>query len=268
MTSHDLGLWLLSSCFTVAAISILQLVQSTATISHSIEPVIVLRAVNVIAVIALGFSSLFIPRRPDVYFGDRIVDAQFSVSAFNRYTWGWVRPILDKASKTNDLNAQDVPDPDHRVRTEKLKRDWEKHNFKGSLLRSLVWVYRRQIILQWSLTLFRCFISVMPYWTMLRLLKILETRGTEGTATLELWSLVIWLGIFTLADNVRILSLRFKKPNLNMCAVDRRMGVLVFLRRHGHAHASSIVCPCFCEISATQECQGSGKGEGNQGARG
>lgn len=201
--SHDLGLWLLSSCFVVAAITILQLVQVSVIADHLLEPVIILRAVNIVIIIALGFSSLLLPRRPDVFYKGRKVDAQWTVSALNRYTWAWIRPILDHATQKYDLDTSDLPDPDHRVRTELLKEKWEKCNFKGSLLRSLILFYKAQFIVQWSLTLFRCCISIMPYWIMLRIIKILEVRGSNGTPTLELWSLVFWLGAFTLVDQVR-----------------------------------------------------------------
>lgn len=219
--SHDLGLWLLSSCFVVAAVTVLQLVQVSAIADHLLEPVIILRAVNVLVIIALGVSSLLLPRRPDVFYKGRKVDAQWTVSALNRYTWAWIRPILDHATQKYDLDTSDLPDPDHRVRTEMLKEKWEKCNFKGSLWRSLLLFYKAQLIVQWSLTLFRCCISIVPYWIMLRIIKILEVRASNGTPTLELWSLVIWLGVFTLADQVRYsLTLRPSSLHTDISVVD------------------------------------------------
>ncbi|KAH6990845.1 P-loop containing nucleoside triphosphate hydrolase protein [Ilyonectria sp. MPI-CAGE-AT-0026] len=198
--SHDLGLWLLASTLIVASLSIPHLTLVVRQIASHKDPVVILRAVNAIGVIALSVASILIPRRPDVFFKGRKVDRQWTVSALNRYTWTWVEPLLYHASTKNDLDAADMPLPDLKLRAEDLKNDWDALKFEGSLLRSLIWAYKGGVAFQWSVTIFRNFLGILPFWIMLRIIRILEERGKGHTATLELWALIIWMAIFNLLD--------------------------------------------------------------------
>ncbi|CAM1504527.1 Fc.00g021180.m01.CDS01 [Cosmosporella sp. VM-42] len=197
--SHDLGLWLLLSSVVTTALTFLQLAKVVQQVANRNDPETILRAINVITAIALGFASVLLPRRPEVLFNDRKVDGQWTVSALSRYTWAWPRPLLDQATKKNDLDAADVPEPDHTIRAERLTHEWEKINYQGSLLSAILWTYKIRLAIPWTATIVRCFLSLMPYLAMLRLIKILEGEGREGN-TLELWALVVCLGLFTLVD--------------------------------------------------------------------
>ncbi|KAH7156326.1 P-loop containing nucleoside triphosphate hydrolase protein [Dactylonectria macrodidyma] len=198
--SHDLGLWLFASALIVTSLSITQLTQLLRQVPDSKDPVIILRAINTAVVFFLSLASILIPRRPDVFFKDSKVDRQWTVSALSRYTWTWVEPLLRHASKKNDLDAADIPQPDLKLRSEDLKKNWDNFNFQGSLLRSLIWAYKGGVALQWGVTIFRCFLGIVPFWIMLRIIRILEKRETEGTPTLELWSLVIWMAFLNFLD--------------------------------------------------------------------
>ncbi|KAF7558292.1 hypothetical protein G7046_g5857 [Stylonectria norvegica] len=198
--SHNLGLWLLPSCAVVAGLAVYRVIQDTQNASGLNVVFVVLHTVNAITGFALGFSSALIPRRPRVYINGREVDGQWTVSALSRHTWEWGRPVLDEATRKFDLDFTDVPAAGRGIRAGALKLDWEKFKFQSSLLRSLLWAYKDRLAIQWSLTLFRCALSIMPYWTMLRLINILEERGNTGGPTLELWVLAISLGLFTLVD--------------------------------------------------------------------
>ncbi|KAK7413238.1 hypothetical protein QQX98_007897 [Neonectria punicea] len=198
--SHDLGLWLLASALIVASLTIPHLTQIAQQVDSQKDLVVILRAINAVTVISLAVSSTLIPRRPDVYFKGFKVDRQWTVSALNRYTWTWVEPLLHYASKKNDLDVDDIPQADLKLRSEDLKKNWDAFKFEGSLLRSLLWAYKGGIAFQWGLTIFRCFLGILPFWIMLRLIRILEQRGSDSTPTLELWGLVIWMAIFNLLD--------------------------------------------------------------------
>ncbi|KAF7549319.1 hypothetical protein G7Z17_g6483 [Cylindrodendrum hubeiense] len=198
--SHDLGLWLLASTLIVTSLTFPQLTRVVQQVSSNKDPVVILRAVNAVMVLALSVASISIPRRPDVFHKDRKVDRQWTVSALSRYTWSWVDPLLQYASKKNDLDGDDVPQPDMKLRSEDLKREWDRFNFQGSLFSSLVWAYKGSIAFQWSVTLFRCFVSILPFYIMLRIIRILEQRGNEGSSVLELSALIIWMAIFNMLD--------------------------------------------------------------------
>ncbi|KAL2675266.1 hypothetical protein Neosp_011449 [[Neocosmospora] mangrovei] len=198
---HNLGLWLLASGLVVATLTVPQLITEAQHVSSDNVPVVILRAVNVVAVISLCLSSVLLPRRPEVYFKDRKVDGEWTVSALSRYTWTWVEPLLQYASKRNDLDADDVPHPDRKLRSGLLKHDWDSMRFDGSLLRALLWAYKGSFVLQWSVTIFRNFLGLLPFWTMLRLINILEQRDTrESGPSLELWILVFAMAAFNLLD--------------------------------------------------------------------
>ncbi|KAL6919458.1 hypothetical protein FSST1_003484 [Fusarium sambucinum] len=199
---HDLGLWLLLSSITVAAIAVAQLTKEAQYGSHKNTAPLVLRAVNVGDVILLGFFSVLLPRRPDVFVEDLKVDGQWTVSAFNRYTWSWISPLLRVATQKNDLDASDVPYPDRTLRAAGLKEDWFVSKPQNSLFRSVLWAYKGPFFFQFSITTVRNLLALLPFWAMLRVINILEQRdiGLSGSSNLELWVLVFAMAGFNLLD--------------------------------------------------------------------
>ncbi|KAF5629351.1 ATP-dependent bile acid permease [Fusarium sp. NRRL 52700] len=199
---HDLGLWLFGSSLIVATITVPQLIKEAQLFTRVNTVALVLRAVNVGAVVFLCLFSVLLPRRPDVFFKGQKVDEQWTVSAFNRYTWSWVDPLLSFAVKKNDLDASDVPHVDRTLRAADLKEDWLASKPQGSLFRSLFWAYKGSFMVQLSLTVFRNILALLPFWTMLRVINILEQRdvGLSGASNLELWILIFAMAGFNLLD--------------------------------------------------------------------
>ncbi|RBQ81954.1 hypothetical protein FVER53590_00524 [Fusarium verticillioides] len=199
---HDLGLWLFGSSLIVATITVPQLIKEAQFFTRNNTVALVLRAVNVGAVVLLCLSSVLLPRRPDVFFKGKKVDEQWTVSAFNRYTWSWVDPLLSFAVKKNDLDASDVPHVDRTLRAADLKEDWLASKPQGSLFRSLFWAYKGSFMVQLSLTVFRNILALLPFWTMLRVINILEQRdvGLSGASNFELWILIFAMAGFNLLD--------------------------------------------------------------------
>ncbi|KAM0242892.1 hypothetical protein ACHAP5_007145 [Fusarium lateritium] len=199
---HDLGLWLLGSCLVVTTITVPQLTREAQYASRDSITTLVLRAVNLGTVVALSFFSVLLPRRPDVFFKGQKVDDQWTVSAFNRYTWSWIAPLLTYAVEKKDLDASDVPHVDRTLRAADLKEDWLASKPQGSLFRSLIWAYKFPFALQFSLTVFRNFLALLPFWAMLRVINILEQRdvGLPGSSDLELWVLIFAMAGFNLVD--------------------------------------------------------------------
>ncbi|KAF5002170.1 hypothetical protein FGRMN_546 [Fusarium graminum] len=199
---HDLGLWLLGSCLVVTTITVPQLTKEAQHVSQDNVTTLVLRAVNVGAVVILSFFSVLLPRRPDVFFEGNKVDDQWTVSAFRRYTWSWVNPILTHAAQKKDLDASDVPHVDRTLRAADLKEDWLAFKPKGSLFRSLFWAYKVPFAVQFFLTVFRNLLALLPFWAMLRVINILERRdvGVSGSSNLELWVLIFAMAAFNLLD--------------------------------------------------------------------
>jgi hypothetical protein len=203
---HDLGLWLLLSSVVLVTITVPQLTKEAQHASHETTATLVLRAVNAGAAIFLGFFSVLLPRRPDVFVEGCKVDGQWTVSAFNRYTWSWIGPLLSFATQKNDLDASDVPYPDRTLRAAGLKEDWFASKPQGSLFRSVFWAYKGPFLFQFSITTFRNVLALLPFWAMLRVINILEQRdvGLSGSSNLELWVLVFAMAGFNLLDAVSL----------------------------------------------------------------
>lgn len=67
------------------------------------------------SVITIG-ACVSLPRRPAVFMADgRAVDNQFTTSAYGRYTFGWLQPLLELSGRKT-LELTDLPHPDHKTR--------------------------------------------------------------------------------------------------------------------------------------------------------
>lgn len=205
--AHDLGLWLSASALLVACLSIPPLTGLTWQIATYKDPAAILWATNAACGLSLTISSLTISRRPDVSFQGRKVDGQRTVSALSRLTWSWVQPLLQQASEKNDLDLDDVPQGDCRLRSEDLQRDWDSLAPRATLFRTLVWAYKGRLSLLWIVIVVRCLVSVVPFWTMLRIIKILEERGNGESRHTELMALIVLMAGSNLLDAVRKPSL-------------------------------------------------------------
>lgn len=200
--AHDLGLWAFASCVATTIANVFQAVESSRHGATLRDAVLALRLVDGVVVVSLAIVCLLLPRRPEVFFRGRPVDRQWTTSVLSRFTWAYPRPLLDLATKNGDLTEKDIPEPDHTLRADHLVASWVKYNFKGSLMSSLTWAYRYRIATSWALCIVRCILGLGPFLTMLRLIRILEQTSRDKSATEELWMLVLYLGLFNLAEQV------------------------------------------------------------------
>jgi hypothetical protein len=167
------------------------------------DPLLNLRVVNIVTALLSMIAGVVIPRRPQVFFRDRLVEPQRSSTILSRFTWGWTYQLTAIAAKKGDLDEQDIPEPDHVNRSEELVKDWIPHGFKK---RKLIWsildAYKWRVILQHVVVTIRCIWGVMPFWIMKSLIDTLQIRGGGGSPTLYMWSLAIGLGLSTLLETV------------------------------------------------------------------
>ncbi|PHH87815.1 hypothetical protein CDD83_8368 [Cordyceps sp. RAO-2017] len=196
---HDLGLWAFWSCLVTAAAAVLQALRAGRHRQDLGDASFVLRIVNACIAIPLLFACLSIPRRPHVFHKGRKVDSEWTVSALNRATWTWAGALLLTARSKGDLDKNDIPQPNNAIRAETLVSEWTKANHRGSLLRSLLKAYGGRIAIQWTVTVGECLLGVAPFWAMLRLVQLLEKKGSTDLADAELWLLVLFMGVCTLA---------------------------------------------------------------------
>lgn len=200
--AHNLAIWLLPPVVTITLFAFWQSIESYLVSNNHEDVLAAAWVINGVIGFALGLSCALVPRRPDVTYNGCLVDRQRTVSALSRYTWSWVYPLLRQAEVKHDLDMEDLPSADCKIRAENLKNDLNKLKPQSSLLRSLLLSYKGRLALLSMVTLLRCPVSIMPFWILLRILHILEDRNVSTRPDLELLVLIIGMAIFNLLDAV------------------------------------------------------------------
>jgi hypothetical protein len=145
------------------------------------------------SILALMATIFSIKRRPVVFRPDgKLVDQQFNVSLWSRYSFQWCTDVLSAAGKEKFGN-EDVPAVDHIVRSENATERFYNIVIKDSmpLWVQIFWAFRSQLILQWLSILFSNFFDVAPAFATLQLLKYLETRTDPNAIEAGSWIYVV-----------------------------------------------------------------------------
>ncbi|ETN38505.1 uncharacterized protein HMPREF1541_06540 [Cyphellophora europaea CBS 101466] len=147
--------------------------------------------------IALGlmFTSLLIPRRPDVYRNEKVVDRQHTVSVLGKLTFSWPTEVLLYAIRNRGLDYADLPELSYKNRAETLRTRFEAVGKKDKLWKSIFWAHRGPFILQWILQAICSITNFLPQIALYFILKILEQRDEGINVGLKAWLLVAGLGI-------------------------------------------------------------------------
>ncbi|KAL4964324.1 putative ABC bile acid transporter [Aspergillus stella-maris] len=138
--------------------------------------------------------SLVLPRRPNVYFEGQIVDQEFSVSAYNRFTYGWATELLRFTARNQGLSIDDLPKLPFAARADTVHAGLEEQ--RGRKL----WValgrrHARALITQGLLSLVVCVIGFGPQVALYKILQTLEDRSSLSSDGTEAWLWVGGLGI-------------------------------------------------------------------------
>lgn len=141
-------------------------------------------------------ASVSLPRRPDVFSENgKLVDRQFTVSAFGRYTFRWCDGLLNLAQR-KVLDMTDLPRPDHLTRAENLQKSFLAMQRKGPLWKLIFLAHWPAFVAQWCLTMFQCIFQFGPQFAMYNLLYILELREKGQEVSVEAW---IWTACLCLS---------------------------------------------------------------------
>ena len=143
-----------------------------------------------------AFSSISLPRRPDVFRDGKPVDRMYSVSALGRYSFSWVGGMLALARKKNRLELNDLPTMDHYTRSKDLSEEWEKEKHPRKLWIEIFLAHKWPFIMQWFLALLSAFGNFAPQFTSHYILQILERREPGDAASPEAW---VWVFALTVA---------------------------------------------------------------------
>lgn len=200
-TSHDLGVYSALSSLLLVIVLVIQDSKVAELLLKHDSLIFALRIVEIVALVALAFSSVSIPRRPDVYHNGKIVDGYYTESFWSHFNWSWAASVLKLAIKKNDLDLDDLPRPDHYSRAKETTLDWEGRNFTGPLWISIISAHKWKLALQWFTTLISSFLNFAPQWCMLQLLVILENRRPDEPLGYDTWMWVVWIGVAMIAQS-------------------------------------------------------------------
>lgn len=138
-----------------------------------------------------GLAS--IERRPDVYRPDgTVVERQFQTSLLARYTYAWSSDLLDLAA-TKPIDITDLPAPDSATRSKDAKEKFRNISLKPTVNLGILifWNMQFHFYYQWTIITISCFFDVAPQFTMLQLLRFLESRQEFSPLDPKGW---FWVG--------------------------------------------------------------------------
>jgi len=174
-----------------------------ATNLHPWEPKIDIRyilfLVEAAAALLAFVSSSNIPRRPDVYFRDGLVDRQLTRSYFSRWWFSWATDLVDRA-QTRRLELEDLPYLDSSLRAEQMNARYLAANHSGRLLWKLLMEFRGPQAQVWLLRCVMGSLKVLPRYLLMELLQVIERRqdGRIEYGILTAW--VLALGTIIVVD--------------------------------------------------------------------
>ncbi|ROT39327.1 ATP-dependent bile acid permease [Sodiomyces alkalinus F11] len=200
--AYNVGLWAWVSSLVLGLVL---LIQGTSVLTRLLphHPIsFALRILTLVAVLGFSATSVSLARRPDVYLDGALVDRMYTVPAYSRFTFSWCDPLIKTAREKKDLEVVDLPRPGHTTRASDISARWKtvNQNANSALWLRVLWFFRWAVLAQWSLALFRSFVSFVPYWVTLQILRALEKRQSGTQLDIETWLLVFWLGFSILAD--------------------------------------------------------------------
>lgn len=149
-----------------------------------------------------AFSSVSLPRRPDVFRDGKPVDRMYSVSALGRYSFSWVGGMLALAREKNRLELDDLPKMDHHTRSKDLSESWGKWKHPRKLWIEIFLAHKWPFMIQWLLTLLSAFGNFAPQFTTYHILQILERRQPGNPASPEAWVWVVALTLTTIGQAI------------------------------------------------------------------
>ncbi|KAL3485034.1 hypothetical protein BJX62DRAFT_247912 [Aspergillus germanicus] len=142
-----------------------------------------------------GLACLLLPRRPNVFFEGQVVDQEFSVSAYNRFTYGWATTLLRYASANKGLTINDLPKLPFAARAETVHLRLEGFLGGRKLWVALVRRHMRALIVQGLLSLVVCVLGFGPQVALYKILTTLEAREVLNGNSVEAWVWVCGLGV-------------------------------------------------------------------------
>ncbi|KAL2060542.1 hypothetical protein VTL71DRAFT_9183 [Oculimacula yallundae] len=200
--SYTLGLYTAISSIFLLAVLLLQdgLIAQATPSGENFGPSeqIALRIAQLGLACLVGYFSVSLPRRPELFLEGAPVDGMYTVSAMGKFTFTWVEHLMFLSRKNNRLELEDLPKMDHYTRSKDLSEAWAATSHENKLWIEIFLAHKWAFIIQWSLTLIQAFGNFAPQFVTYHLLKILEKRLPGDAVSSEAWIWVVTLTIATI----------------------------------------------------------------------
>jgi len=145
--------------------------------------------------VLLTFTSVSIPRRPELFKNGKVVDREYTVSLISRFTFSWPAPVLAYAAKNRKLTHDDLPVINYGMRAQTLQTSFDAVGKKDKLWKQIFFSHKRWFIAQWTLQIFAAFTNFLPQIVLYTVLNLLEARDAGGDVQFQLWIVAIGLGL-------------------------------------------------------------------------
>ena len=137
----------------------------------------------------LAFVS--IQRRPEVFYGDRPVDGELTVSFLARLSYTWCGKLLKQAQKNRKLQYEDLPHLISNTRAAGLSDQFKRASQFNRLWKTVAWNRRWAFGAQTLLVMIQSLLTFGPPLAMFNILKVLESSSGRLPGTVWLWVLLL-----------------------------------------------------------------------------
>lgn len=159
--------------------------------------------------LATAALCVLLPRRPDVYHDDIMVDRELSTSILGRVTFSWARKVIRLGRQEKELDVAHLPGLDHSTRSQNLQESFAEAKSaitmktpNGCTTTAPMWrilVESNRAHLTWSAALgvLLALLSFTPHMALLHMLQVLESDSPEmkGSLRLGAWGVLLGLAI-------------------------------------------------------------------------
>ncbi|KKY25152.1 putative abc bile acid transporter [Phaeomoniella chlamydospora] len=164
---------------------------------HSPQPYnlhITLTAVQLGAAFLFLITTVSIPRRPDVYIDNGLVDRMRTTSILGRFSFAWTNNVLTRAGKAESFEVTDLPKVHHHNRAKTLRERWDKTGLDDPVWKRVLKAHLGSFTVQLVLSGIVNVTNFGPQLVLFSILKTLEQRDAGLDVTAQLWGLAVALG--------------------------------------------------------------------------
>jgi ABC-type multidrug transport system fused ATPase/permease subunit len=146
--------------------------------SHHTRSWIYLQLAQIASAVLRAIFCILLPRRPDVYHEDQLVEQELSVSLLGRFSFAWAGGLLKYVVKNKDLELHDIPKLAISQRAAFRRERFEGAKKNRKLWVAIIFAHAGPLAIQMIFTMATCVLSFGPQVALFQILKSLELRGT------------------------------------------------------------------------------------------